>query len=57
MTKFYIKIKTVEGKIYFPFVEGVVMSQYPCKTATEAHKLGVELFKQAVDAYNEKPTE
>lgn len=52
MTKFYIKIKTPNGRVYYPFVEGVMFDNIPCNTATEAHNKGIELFKLAAKNYS-----
>ena len=35
-------------------VEGVTFWQYPCKTATEAQRHGVELFNKAIEEYRKK---
>ena len=43
--KLYVKEKTASGKVYYPFVNNVIIKGYPCKTATEAQTAGEVLFK------------
>ena len=54
MIKFYVKIPAKfsedgKAKRYLPSIGGFVFDDMPFDTATEAHKMGTDLFKELMN--------